>query len=86
MPAQRVSRLVLAGVVVIGVALVEALVGAFASPELTTGMDHHGVGNEHLLAFIGMVTVFVGLLRSARPAAAPHGDRSTQQEDRDAVR
>jgi hypothetical protein len=86
MPQQtaRLSRIALAGAVLIGVGLVEALVGAVASPAIA--MPHHESGSDHLLAFIGMVMVFVGVLRSARTAARPIGDRATHQEDADAVR
>jgi hypothetical protein len=80
----RLSRIALAGVVLIGVGLVEAFVGAVASPAIA--MPHHESGTDHLPAFIGMVMVFVGVLRSARPAAGPIGDRATHQEDSDAVR
>lgn len=79
----RLSRFALAGVVVIGVGLVEAIVGAVAAP--AAALPHHGSGNDHLLAFIGMVMVLVGVLRSAR-SHAPNRDRATYQEDRDAVR
>jgi hypothetical protein len=80
----RLSRIALTGVVVIGVGLVEAIVGAVASPAMA--MPHHGPSPDHLLAFIGMVLVLVGVIRSARPGPAPHADRTTNQEDRDAVR
>ena len=80
----RLSRIALAGVVLIGVGLVEAFVGAVAAPWIA--MPHHESGTDHLLAFIGMVLVLVGVLRSARPSTRSSEGRTTHQEDRDAVR
>jgi hypothetical protein len=80
----RLSRIALTGVVLIGVGLVEAFVGAVAAP--MPAMPHHDSATDHLLAFIGMVMVLVGVLRSARPAVRPTGDRTSHQEDGNAVR
>jgi hypothetical protein len=79
-----VPRLVLVGTVLIGVALTESVVAAFAPPMLA--MDHAALHDSHLLAFIGMVVVLVGLLRGARPRSDRGTGSREQSEDSDAVR
>jgi hypothetical protein len=75
-------RIGLLGLVLIGVGLFEALVGAMASPD--TGSGHSAVHDVHLLAFVGMVLVLAGVLRASSRKAAR--SRLEQTEDSDAVR
>jgi hypothetical protein len=82
-PAElALPREALLGLVLIGVALIEGLVGAMASPEVASG--HSGAHDVHLLAFVGMVLVLAGVLRVSPRAAAR--SRLEQMEDSDAIR
>ena len=58
----RFPRIGLVGVVLIGVALVEAAVGALAPSDPAS---LHGGHDAHILAFVGMVLVLAGVLRGA---------------------
>src|SRR4051794_39648843 len=79
----RLPAVVLVGIVLIVVGFVQALVAAMAPPEVSAGHANHDV---HLLAFVGMVLVFIGVLSRARARGSDGRGRTAHQEDSDAVR